>query len=244
MLFVQSLTAQAQPPKIPEIAEDHYHFVFSEIPKHVGNDLKNSFWGPNGMAFLAASGIAACMIPTDAQLDRSFAGHPVFGKNFDDKIGLAVSPYTIAGASALTWFLGVATHQTKLTEAMESTGEALTISMIVTAGAKYSIRRLRPNGENYSMPSAHAAATFTAAAVLTRYYGLKAAIPAYAVASLTSFSRLDGGNHHLTDVLEGAILGTAVGLGTANFHLQKHANLLLVPRVDRNQAGLSVYKSF
>jgi membrane-associated phospholipid phosphatase len=62
-----------------------------------------------------------------------------------------------------------------------------------------------------SFPSAHAATSFAGAASYSRL-GLPA-IPLYALAVSLSASRLYLGVHHPSDVLAGALLGTAVGRG-------------------------------
>jgi membrane-associated phospholipid phosphatase len=60
-----------------------------------------------------------------------------------------------------------------------------------------------------SFPSAHAATSFAGAIAYSRL-GLPRA-PLYALAAALSFSRVDLGVHHPSDVLAGAVLGTAVG---------------------------------
>ena len=49
------------------------------------------------------------------------------------------------------------------------------------------------------------------AEVIRQYYGWKGGLGAYAVAGLIGFSRLEGGDHNLTDVAAGATLGYIVG---------------------------------
>lgn len=82
----------------------------------------------------------------------------------------------------------------------------------VTAAMKYPARRWRPNGnDQLSFPSGHTSGSFMWATVLSRTYGMKAGIPAYAVASYVGISRLEANAHHLTDVVAGATIGYLVG---------------------------------
>ena len=76
---------------------------------------------------------------------------------------------------------------------------------------KLGFQRLRPNGENYSFPSGHSTDTFMYATVISEHYGWKAAIPAYAVASYVSMTRLADRKHHITDAVAGAGIGFLIG---------------------------------
>lgn len=53
--------------------------------------------------------------------------------------------------------------------------------------------------------------SFMWATVLSRNYGLKVGIPAYAVASYVGVSRLQENAHHTSDVVAGATIGYIVG---------------------------------
>lgn len=51
--------------------------------------------------------------------------------------------------------------------------------------------------------------------MLQRHYGLKAGIPAYAVATYVAASRLHDNRHYLSDVIFGAGIGIATGRAVA-----------------------------
>ncbi len=73
-----------------------------------------------------------------------------------------------------------------------------------------SIQLLIPRPTDYSFPSGHAAASFTAAFTLL---GLKSRLgwPSMALAVLISFSRLYLYVHYPTDVLAGMLVGVSIG---------------------------------
>lgn len=88
----------------------------------------------------------------------------------------------------------------------------------IVQGLKVSVQRTRPNGENYSFPSGHAAATFALAAVLERHLGYRLAWPTLAIATYVGSSRLHDNVHFLSDVIFGAAIGTAAGWTVVGRH--------------------------
>lgn len=69
---------------------------------------------------------------------------------------------------------------------------------------------LVPLESSASLPSGHAASSFTCAYLLTRSFGKKGAL-AYIPATIIALSRVYVGVHYLSDVLAGMALGTVVG---------------------------------
>ncbi|CAA6802979.1 MAG: Unknown protein [uncultured Sulfurovum sp.] len=78
----------------------------------------------------------------------------------------------------------------------------------ITYGLKYSVNRTRPNGEKHSFPSGHTSATFQSAAFVHKRYGLDYSIPAYLGAIFVGYSRIKADEHHNSNVLAGAVIGT------------------------------------
>jgi len=85
-------------------------------------------------------------------------------------------------------------------------------------GLKVSVQRTRPNGENYSFPSGHAASTFALAAVLERHLGYRLAWPTLVIATYVGTSRLHDNVHFLSDVVFGAAVGEAAGWTVVGRH--------------------------
>jgi membrane-associated phospholipid phosphatase len=84
------------------------------------------------------------------------------------------------------------------------------VSQLWAQALKYTVQRERPDGSNsVSFPSGHAAGGFAAAAVLSRHYGWKAAIPAYLGATYIAAARVHDNKHYLSDVTFGAAMGIA-----------------------------------
>jgi membrane-associated phospholipid phosphatase len=85
-------------------------------------------------------------------------------------------------------------------------------SVVLAYGLKYAVERPRPYQEpgerGRSFPSGHTAAAFAGAACWQRRYGWETGIPAYVLAAATGYSRIWSGNHYLSDVAAGAVIGT------------------------------------
>ncbi len=86
------------------------------------------------------------------------------------------------------------------------------LNQAVTIGLKYATDKKRPfNSGDRAFPSGHTSTTFQSAAFIQKRYGWKYGIPAYALAALTGYSRINAQKHDGWDVLAGA----AVGIGSA-----------------------------
>jgi membrane-associated phospholipid phosphatase len=123
--------------------------------------------------------------------------------------------------------------------------ESFVTTTVVTQTLKYSINRERPNGGDLSFPSGHTSSAFHGAAFIHRRYGDQYAIPAYLLASLVGYSRVDAGVHYWSDVLAGAAIGIAASFYWASDRNSKSDSMFL-PIVDSNTRtfGISYIKSF
>lgn len=121
-----------------------------------------------------------------------------------------------------------------LRQAAYSMGTAEGISL----GLKSVIKERRPDGsDNNSFPSGHSTLAFASATTLYRRYGWEVGLPAYAVASLTAYARVDARKHHWYD----AVAGAAFGVGSGWFFTDAFNNQVqLTPWADSKSVGMTV----
>ena len=95
------------------------------------------------------------------------------------------------------------------------------------------------NGE-YGFPSFHASSSTAIAAVIDEYYGPSAGVPAYALAGLISWSRIDQRDHDLSDVVFGAAMGYVIGKSVARHHLKDGSQISVLPSVDPSSGSVEL----
>lgn len=218
---------------------------FEDLPRHIGNDLKETFWNPWHIALLAAgTGVTLAVHEADPEIQETF--HP------DDPLGGAGDVFNRMGYS---WLLGGGTLTafaiSKLANAQKAAltagtmFEAYALTMAFTFALKATTRRERPDGSNkLSFPSAHASGAFTLATVIEIFHGPLYGIPSYALASMIALSRMDANKHFATDTMAGALLGTLIGLGVAKFHKKEFKNFFVIPTASNDFAGMTFIHTF
>lgn len=112
---------------------------------------------------------------------------------------------------------------------------------MMTTILKHTIRERRPsNGARNSFPSGHSTSAFAFASVIGAnhewYYG----VPAYALATLIGFQRLNSGVHFLHDVIAGASIGMAYGLGISELYKGKKESAVWFPTLPSDGTGLAI----
>jgi len=220
-------------------------WFFHDLPRHIGGDFKETFWNGWHLLFLAGGIGASLGIHTkDNAIRDSFQRHRPLGSAVDNTINIGFHPIVLGGAGLLALGVSKFYHADKAALTSGTMLEALTLTEVLTLGLKYTTRRRRPDGTNYSFPSAHASGAFCLATVAEIYYGPKAGIPSYLLASLIGVSRLDANKHFASDVVAGAVLGTLMGWGTAKWHKKEFPNFFIAPVAGDGSPGVSLVYNF
>lgn len=220
-------------------------FVFSDLPRHLGHDIKESFWGWGSLGFGLGIAATAILHSQDRKIQARFGPNHLFGSTGNKVFNHLGAPYTLAGVGFLTLGIGKGIHNEKLALTGEAMLESLFWSMVLTYGMKFAFDQERPDGSRRGFPSAHASGAFSTATVLQVMYGPKVGVPAYAVATLIALSRVDSYKHFPSDILMGMTLGSVIGYGTARFHHKLHQKHLSIgPVVGPNSYGIFVTHDF
>ena len=146
-------------------------------------------------------------------------------------ISISVAPISLATPAAML-VVGLIKKDSTLIHNGLKTGGAILLTTAVSVGLKYAVNRARPFNEypllfkgkvsasSYSFPSEHTSSAFSTATSLSLAYPKWYVIaPAYIWACSAAYSRMYLGVHYPSDVLAGAIIGSACSF--ASFKLEK-----------------------
>jgi len=191
--------------------------------QHLAEDQKDIFTSPfhlNGGDFkwlVPSAGIAAGLFATDPASSYAMKNSHDHALNVFSDAGVAAA----AGLTGVSYFWGRMTNNDRMRETGVLATEAMLDVLPLQFGIRYSIGRLRPYQSNYqnvffdggnSFPSNHAALMFAFASVVAREYpNPYAEFGAYGLAAAVSMARAASGQHFLSDIFVGGLIGYQVG---------------------------------
>jgi membrane-associated phospholipid phosphatase len=154
-------------------------------------------------------------------LSAVYADSSSFKNKSTKIISASVVPLSIAAPAAM-FIVGLIKKDSFLIHSGIKTGGAILLTTLVTTGLKYGVNRTRPYNEypllfhakthtnHYSFPSGHTSSAFSTATSLSLTYPKWYVIaPGYLYACGVAYSRMYLGVHYPSDVLAGALIGTA-----------------------------------
>jgi len=217
--------------------------VGEKIVQHAAGDVTNTFFSWPILLLLGGGAVSGGLSRIDGDVQKHFT-HPHLGEinTIIDDVGPA---YVLDPAAAAVWGMGKLIKNDEVAFTGENLFEALIFTQALTGWTKIVADRQRPNGDKWGFPSDHTAEFFSIATVLTSLYGPYAAIPSYLVAGFVGYSRIDSNSHYLSDVVMGAVIGTAVGWGVTRFHKKERASRFVVlPMAMKGSLGMAISYTF
>lgn len=142
----------------------------------------------------------------------------------------------VTGMLIHSWAGGSAMSLASAAVMFKATAYAGVTAMVV----KSIVQEPRPDDSDHrSFPSGHTTTAFAFAAAIQQMHGWYWGVPAYALAAFVGLSRINDNKHYLQDVMAGATIGTAYGIGIAQLdgfgegpESVDSAKLLLTPSKD------------
>lgn len=185
--------------------------------KTIGEDLISPWTTKALTPFLVGAGLAATVYALKAEISypvqRSITTHrPLDGlAGFGDWSGRIYPNLIYTGYALLSGALGNKRGYLRAEEMILATA----YSGGLTSLLKVTFREGRPNNpaDKKSFPSGHATTAFAFAGVVGAEHEWYIAVPAYAIATITAYSRINDNKHYLHDVIAGGTIGLAYALG-------------------------------
>jgi membrane-associated phospholipid phosphatase len=182
---------------------------FGQFFKVFGQNLTTNLVSKANLWPLAAGvGGAALIHPLDDDITDSVRDSADWAGTSGDILGSPITTAAVTGA-----LLGTVpmVSNAKYEAFVFTFAQAYAVDTVLLQGLKTIGNRDRPNGEGRSFPSGHTSATFSAATVVSHYYGKRWGSLLYVLGTFVAGSRIEKGKHWASDVVGGAALGVIVG---------------------------------
>jgi membrane-associated phospholipid phosphatase len=180
---------------------------------------------PSNLVILGAGGTTALLLEdSDPSINARISSSDELGELFRGASYPGNGWFQITGAVG-TYVVGRVTGNATTLSVGTDLVQAQLLNAAVTTGVKYASNRTRPDGGRNSFPSGHTSSIFANAAVLSRHFGWRVAVPAYGLATYVGVARVQENHHYMSDVVFGAALGlvsgrtVSVGKGSARFQI-------------------------
>ncbi len=220
-----------------------------EMPSQLWEDGKAVYTSPEKLVVFGLTyggSLAVQQSGVDDTVEDHFSGHRTFKNNWRDGFAAVGNPGTHFGLAGLWYLIGQQKMDEKTYEVGKTLFSALAINGLTTMAGQAASWDRSPNGEWGTFPSGHTSSSFTFASVMHEAYGPWVGAPLYALSALVGYERLESGEHYLSDVIMGAVMGLVIGHTVAGEHKLEFLGGRIAPFVDpyTQTSGLAWVKSF
>jgi membrane-associated phospholipid phosphatase len=201
------------------------------------------FWKPRNVLFVGSGlGIGIGLRQSADQRTRYYVNqHPRRWGSLTKPLGYLGNTEIQVAAIAVLYGYAFQTENVELLEFTQLLVRTYSLTGLSTLLIKAIANTDRPStewvGGHFGFPSAHTSTSFAIAATVEEYYGLGAGIPAYLLAGMIGWSRIDDRHHDLSDVVFGAILGYAIAKSVSGRHLRGDSRIQFFPWTDPQQGS-------
>jgi membrane-associated phospholipid phosphatase len=224
---------QNTPSGLPDDTPPEYTSI-KRFPQNLGGNFLAMFSTKNIAPLLIGSASTGVISIWDEDIKEHFSIQD--GSSSVGKAGSTLgSLYLLAPVVGGLLLAGNRSQNNRFHSFTYSLAQGMVIDQGINQGLKYAIGRTRPdNSNNQSFPSGHASTSFMIATAVQRYYGWKAGILSYGVASFIGIARVRDNKHWASDVTAGATLGYIVGSSVCRRTgiSIRGAKFLIAPTVD------------
>lgn len=237
LFMVMTPTLQAAPePARPEREAPNWL-------EHLAKDFAAPVLTPGRKYLLIGSGLTLATLPLkNTRFQASIAYHKPLGSTSKTAFQLGLWKINAAYVAAVLGYGLIASDDIAIQNTLLMV-RATAYTAIVTSALKEIKVQERPRGggDMASFPSGHASNIFTFAGVVQRNHGWYVGVPAFALAGLVSFSRMNDNAHYLHDLVAGATIGLsyAYGLDTTWESDDKATIITAVPIAQSGALGLA-----
>jgi hypothetical protein len=189
------------------------------VLKTIGEDVASPVTTDALTPFLVGAGLSLSLYVLRAEISnpvqQSITTHRPLNKlaGFGNWSGQVYPNLIYMGYGILAGLLG---HERGYLRA-EEMALATIYSGGVTSVLKVTFREARPNSpdgrDKKSMPSGHATTAFAFAGIVGAEHEWYFAVPAYAMAAIVGYARINDNKHYLHDVVAGGTIGLSYALG-------------------------------
>ena len=247
--WTQSADNAIAPNQDPSALDEEIRFTLRddlrELFPALGQDALSVITWKNAVILgIATGGVIAIREDLDGQVRDETAEHPSRWGSGSQFLRLFGNPEVQVPVMAAVYGYSLWEQDDDLHNFSKAMICAHALASITTITIKGIADTRRPDtsymGGRYGFPSYHTSSSFAIASTIESYYGWRAGLPAYTVAGLVGWSRIDQREHDLSDVLFGAVLGYVIGKSVSAAHQERDARFEIQPYFEPSNCGSGV----